>query len=244
MFAHSAGTVCSPPAANPHRTRRSPCCCYPSRSPWAPSSPCPRSRSRPPPPSSRRPPSGWSRRPRRSGTSATPTSSSARPGSTSTTFDTEADIYYLEGSLGLFDFLYLFGSYQNQDFDIQDTDADLWTLGIGGHLDVTNRVNVLGELSYLFTDVSSSINELEDSNSGYRLYGGARWMALPWNRGGLEVAGGLGYLDLKDRPASDDSVFLWDLGLRAHFIKLLSVGAFYEMQGDDDQVSVNVRVSF
>ena len=159
-------------------------------------------------------------------------------------FDETSDVYYGRGSLGLFGFLYLFGEYQNQSSDFNNTDTNALALGAGAHFAIVPKLDVFGELSYLYADVSSDLAALDDSNTGYEAAVGARFMLLPWSGGGLEVDGSINYIDLENRFANDDAATGWEVGARLHFIKLLSIGASYAEIDDDDQASVNLRVSF
>lgn len=150
--------------------------------------------------------------------------------------DEDADTYYARGSVGFLDFLYAFGQYENQNFDVGDFDTDLITVGAGAHFDLMNNLDLFGEVGWLFTD-----SDFDDDN-GFLVSGGARWMALPWENGGLEVNGEVGYYDLD--LAGEDGPIFWELGLRGHFLTHFSVGLAYQMIEDDDQVIGNLRYSF
>ena len=158
-------------------------------------------------------------------------------------FEDEVDSWYGLASLGLFDFLYVFGGYENQDFDFEDSSTDIWTLGVGAHLDLINKLDLTGDIAWLYSDLSSDLSELDESNSGYKIRIGGRWMPIDWSRGGLEVTGGIVYRDLKNQIASDDELFGWDLGARIHFLKLFSIAGSYWTLEDDDGVLANLRVS-
>lgn len=158
--------------------------------------------------------------------------------------DDDVDAFYLEGSLSLGKLFYIFGEYQNQETDFQNTDTDLWIFGAGAHFGVMPKLDLVGEAALLFSDVSSDQNSLDDSNFGWTAFGGARWMPLLWNRGGLEVNGGINYLDLDGTVAGDSTQWGFEVGARAHFLKLLSVGATYQILEDQDGFLANVRVSF
>lgn len=159
-------------------------------------------------------------------------------------FDENVDIYYLRGSLNLLKFFYAFGEYSNQSTDFANTDTNLITLGGGAHLGVLPNLDVYAELGAMFSDVSSDVGELDGSEVGYRLAGGARYLLLEWSGGGLELDALLGTMDLDNRLGSDDNPTFWGLGARAHFIKFLSVGLTYEKIEDDDQILGGVRWSF
>jgi hypothetical protein len=159
-------------------------------------------------------------------------------------FEDEVDSWYGLASLGLFDLLYVFGGYENQDFDFEDSSTDIYTLGVGAHLDLMNRLDLTGDIAWLYSDLSSDLGELDDTNSGYKIRVGGRWMPIQFGRGGLEVTGGITYRDLKNQIASDDEQFGWDLGARLHFLKLFSIAGSYWQLEDDDGILANLRVSF
>jgi hypothetical protein len=69
-------------------------------------------------------------------------------------------------------------------------------------------------------------------------------MVLPWMGGGLELDGGLGYIDLKNQLASSNYPTVYDLGARVHFLSAFSVGAMYEKIDVDDRFLGDVRFSF
>ena len=158
--------------------------------------------------------------------------------------DEEADIYYGRASLGLFDFLYLFAGYENQSTDFEDTDTDVIRLGGGVHFGVMEKLDLVADIAWLYSDMSSDLDELDDTTNGFEIHAGGRWMPLDWDGGGLEIHGGLVYVDMENRIASDDEATGFDVGAKLHFIRMLSVGAVYTMLEDDDSIGVNARVSF
>jgi hypothetical protein len=158
-------------------------------------------------------------------------------------FDEDSDTLYGRASLGLFNFLYVFLDYSNQSTDFEDTDTDMFGLGVGGHFDVSNRLNLVGEASWLSADVSSDLPNLDDKNDGWMAFAGARYMALPIGNGGLEVNGGFRWIDVKG-VFSDDEIGAWEAGARYHFNHLLSAGAKYQFLEDDGFWGIDARVSF
>jgi len=146
-------------------------------------------------------------------------------------------------SLGLFDLLYVFLDYTNPTTDYQDTDADSYGLGAGVHFGLTPALDLVGEAAWLTSDIESDLSTLDDSNDGWTAMAGARWMALPWDGGGLELNGGYRWIDMKGL-LSDEETGAWEVGARVHFIKLLSVGVEYTFLEDDQQWGANARVSF
>lgn len=158
--------------------------------------------------------------------------------------DDDVDIYFGRGSLGLFELFYVFGEYQNQSTDFEDTSTDLLELGVGAHFGLSPKLDLYAEVGWLYSDVTSDLDDLEDSENGYEVMGGARWMVLPWDRGGIELHGAVGYVDLDNRIASDEAASQWEVGARAHFLRFLSVDLTYSMLEDDDAVLGGVRFSF
>jgi hypothetical protein len=157
----------------------------------------------------------------------------------------DVDIWYGRASLGLFGLFFGSVTYETQEFDTFDTDADVLSLGVGAHLSLTPSMDVVGEVAWLYSDVSSDDDDFDGTENGTEISAGIRWMPFDWGGGGgLELNGGALWQDLDNRLASDESVVGWQLGVRAHLIQLVSVGANYTLLEDDDQLGLNVRVSF
>jgi len=158
--------------------------------------------------------------------------------------DDDVDIFYGRGSLNLLVWFYLFGEYSNQSTDFENTDTDLITLGAGAHFGILPNLDLVGEVGFLYNDVSSDLDELDDSDTGYRVSGGARWFAMPWASGGLELNAAVGTMKLDNNLGSDDEPLFWNFGARVHFVRFLSVGLNYEQAEDDEMIIGSVRFSF
>ena len=154
------------------------------------------------------------------------------------------DNYYGKLSWSLLKLFYVFGQYDNSSTNFQNTDTNQVTIGAGAHFDPLSKLSLYGQLGYIYNDVSSDDTSLDGSESGYRVDGGARWLVLPWSGGGVEVDGGVGYIDLKNQLASSEHPMVYDLGARVHFINYLSVGLMYERIDVDDRFIANVRFTF
>ena len=146
-------------------------------------------------------------------------------------------------SLGLFDLLYVFLDYANATTDFQDSDSDSFGLGAGVHFALTPQFDAVGEAAWLSNDIASDLGTLDDSNTGWTAMAGGRFMAMPWDGGGLELNGGFRWIDMKGF-LSDEETGAWEVGARLHFLKLFSVGAEYSFLEDDRQWGLNARVSF
>jgi hypothetical protein len=157
--------------------------------------------------------------------------------------DDEADSYYGRVSLGLLGFLYVFGGYENQSVDFDNTDTDVWSLGVGGHFDFSQDLSAFGDVAWLYNEIDS--DTFDDSSSGALVRIGGRWMALRFaGNAGLEVNGAGLWYSLDDSLLSDDDSAGFEAGLRVHFIDFLSIGATYTVVEDDDAAALNARFSF
>jgi hypothetical protein len=157
--------------------------------------------------------------------------------------DDDAKGFAARGSLNLLHFFNLFVDYERQTTDFDDASADMYGLGVGAHLGLIPRLDFLAEVSWLYDKIDSDTIFDSDSDTGWMGYGGVRFMALPWEGGGLELDGGFRFIDI-DSLLSDGTVSAWEVGARVHVLKLLSIGAAYTFLEDDHRIGVNVRVSF
>jgi hypothetical protein len=157
--------------------------------------------------------------------------------------DDTADTYYGLASLDLFEFIYIFLGYENSSIDFDNTETDRWTAGAGVHFDVARNLDLLADLGFLYTDLSAdSISDT--SSNGHRLRAGARWLPVRFGEGGLELSGRGIWIDTGSDYFGDDRSVGFDLGVRVHFLRHLSVGAGYEKLEDADSGSLNARFSF
>ena len=154
----------------------------------------------------------------------------------------DVDSYYIDGSiaLGMFQIV---GGYENQSTDFQNTDTALIRVGAGIHLDLQSTLSVGGDIQWLFTDVSSDLASIDGTNNGYQVRGGARWMPLTWDRGGLELEGNVIWIDINDL-LSDDQSAGFEASARVHLFGYFSVGAQYTVYENDELYGINARLSF
>ena len=161
--------------------------------------------------------------------------------------DETTDGYGARGSLGLFDFLFAFIGYSTEDvdFDGGSADTDSYELGVGGHLDIKPELHVVGEVSWVYDDLSEdTLEDLDESDSGFTAYAGLRWLVLPTDRGGLELNGGFRWIDREYALLSEDEVGAFEAGGRFHFLNHLSVGAGYQFLEDDARWNASLRFAF
>jgi len=154
----------------------------------------------------------------------------------------DSNAYYLKGSFGFLKFFNVVAGYERADTDFDNIKVDTYWIGGGGHFSILPQLDAVGEAIWLYNNADGD-SFSSDSDTGVSLYLGGRWMALPWDRGGLEIDAGYRWTDL-DALASDTITTTWELGVRAHFIKFLSVGVYYAFIDDDRRTTLNVRFSF
>lgn len=166
-------------------------------------------------------------------------------------FDDATDAVQARVSIGLFDFLYVFGEYTAESLDavqnassLGDVDNDAVALGAGAHLELAPSFDLVGEAAWLYNDLQSDqLSNLDDTHNGWTAFAGARWLAVPWSGGGLELNGGVRWTD-QVTLLTDDEVNAWEAGARVHILSALSLGARYIVQEDDSTWGVNLRLSF
>lgn len=166
-------------------------------------------------------------------------------------FDDDTDAVQARVSIGLLDFLYVFGEYTAESLDavqnassLGDVDNDAVAVGAGAHLELAPAFDLVGEAAWLYNDLQSDqLSNLDDTHNGWTAFAGARWLAVPWSGGGLELNGGARWTD-QVTLLTDDEVNAWEAGARVHFLSALSLGARYIMQEDDSTWGVNLRLSF
>ncbi|MEM9379290.1 MAG: hypothetical protein AAGB93_05010 [Planctomycetota bacterium] len=155
----------------------------------------------------------------------------------------DLESYYLRGSLALGAFQ-IVGEYERADFEFTDPSYDLYRLGLGAHGEIAPRLDLQGDVSWLYVDPSSRLPIIGDASTGYEARGGLRWLALPWSGGGIELAGNVSYRDLDRAFATSANQWGWDAEARAHLARLLSFGVGFRQRGGDDETWIfNARLS-
>jgi hypothetical protein len=154
----------------------------------------------------------------------------------------DADQYGLRLSLGLPLNLYLVGDYTTADLDEPGTDreSDIVALGGGAHFGPLPGLDLLGEAQWLYNESDSSAGDEEDT--GWTIYGGARWLALELSAFDLELFGGVRNTELERMIVAEDSLASLELGARAHVL-FGSAGLTYAFLEDNDALTVDLRVS-
>lgn len=154
----------------------------------------------------------------------------------------DANAYYLRAQLSL-GLVYLFGQYQQQEFNTSELEFNTVDLGAGVHFPLDDQIQLQAELAAVFVNYDGSVEDLDDE-AGYIGRVGARAMILPWSGGGLEAEANGVYrgIDLGELGAKGQ----WggQIGARVHFLRLFSIGAMYTSVDGDTQGQLNARLSF
>jgi len=156
--------------------------------------------------------------------------------------DEDLDLWHVRGSFEFMKFLYGFAGYARGSSDFDDVAVDALDLGIGGHISVLERLDLLSEVAWLWNNIDGDIGG-SDSDSGFSLLVGARFLVLPFNRGGLEVNGGIRRTEI-DAFASEKVITSVELGVRVHFLERFSVGLTYADMEDDSRIGIDGRFRF
>jgi hypothetical protein len=156
--------------------------------------------------------------------------------------DDNADALYVKGSFNFLKFFNVVAGIERAETNFDNVTVDSYWVGAGAHFSILPQLDALGEATVIYNRFDSD-SFSSDTDTGYSVYLGGRWIALPWDRGGLEIDGGYRYTNV-DSMASESVTNAWEVGARAHFIKFLSVGVAYAFIDDDRRATVNVRFSF
>jgi hypothetical protein len=144
--------------------------------------------------------------------------------------ESSGDNYFLGGSMGG-KWWHINGYYSSGDLG-PDYQQNLWRIGLGWHGLLGDKADVIGEADYV--DQSIDGPGPTDSETGYRLVGGVRWVPIKL----FELDGFANYNDVgSESDLSYEArgiVNIWRLGF----------GAAYEKFDASDQWNAFVRFNF
>lgn len=147
--------------------------------------------------------------------------------------DVDGDGVGVKGSFSVTDQLFLLGDYTYQDLD-GNVDLDELELGIGGHMPLADGLDLIGTLSYLYTNVDYGPGDTDDDAIGL----GVGLRGRLTDR--FELQGGVQYADLE--LLRDD--ILLSLGGRYYLTPQLALGAGVEAGDDVTTWNAGVRYEF
>ncbi|MGE0030758.1 MAG: outer membrane beta-barrel protein [Steroidobacteraceae bacterium] len=142
------------------------------------------------------------------------------------------DGFGARGSVGFAENFFVFADYLNQD--IAGIDFDLYSVGLGGRLEIAESVDLVGKVGYL--EANGEAGGFTADDSGYLVSAGVR--ARPAQQ--FELEGNVIYRDLGG--GADDTAVA--VGARYFFTDMFAVGAEYELSDDADTWFAGIRLSF
>jgi len=143
------------------------------------------------------------------------------------------DGFGLRGSVGIAENFFLFADYSSIDFS-GGVDIDLYSVGLGGRIDIAEDVDLVGRAGYAKADASAGGFSVDDD--GYLVSAGVRAQVAE----GFELEGNVIYTDFGGN-ADDTAVAIAG---RYFFTKNFAVGAEYQLSDDADTLFAGVRFSF
>lgn len=148
--------------------------------------------------------------------------------------DVDGDSIGIGGSFAVSDSFHVFGGYDTADFDFGIDATDL-QLGVGYNMPVSDTVDFIGSVSYLWTEVDTGFGTVDDN--GFGLGVGLRAMASPV----FELNGGVSYADYGSGSDGDTA---FGGGFLYHFTEAFAVGLSGEWGDDISTYALNGRFSF
>lgn len=139
------------------------------------------------------------------------------------------DGFGVRGSVGFAENFFGFADYLSQDFS--GLDIDIYSIGLGGRMEIAESVDLVGKAGYLKADASGGVDD-----SGYLVSAGVR--ARPASQ--FELEGNVVYRDFGG--GADDTAVA--VAARYFFTDMFAIGAEYEMSDDQDIWFAGVRLSF
>jgi len=148
--------------------------------------------------------------------------------------DVDGDGFSIGGSFALTDQFHLFGNYGTTDLDF-DIDATTFDLGFGFNRPISNNIDFVATLSYVYVEFDApGFGSADDNGLGAGL--GLRALVNPQ----IELFGGVEYIDLSD-SGSDTAV---GLGARYNFNEQFAVGFAGNWSDDASSYTLTGRMYF
>jgi len=146
--------------------------------------------------------------------------------------DLDGDGVLVRGSFAFHPSYFIIGSLSDIGYD-NDVDGFAWTVGIGGHMPINPKLDLVGRLSYVNQDLENRGNDNDEN--GYMLSGMVRWLVIEK----LELEGGVQHVNLDD-SGNDTSL----IGEGRYLFTDRFAGGVLVQLGDSSAFGVNVRFSF
>lgn len=140
----------------------------------------------------------------------------------------------LRGSIGFAENFFAFADYSMFEFP-GNVDLELYTVGIGAHIDMTENMDLVGRIGYANADAEVGGTGFPD-DSGYLVSAGVRGRVMD----GLELEGGVVHVDFGND--ADDTAL--SLGGRYFFTENFAVGLDAQFGDTLDTIFAGVRYAF
>lgn len=148
--------------------------------------------------------------------------------------DVDGDGFSIGGSYALTSEFHVFGNYGTTELDF-NIDATTFELGFGHNRPISNNIDLVATLSYVYVDFDVPGFGSEDDN-GLGVGLGLRALVNPQ----IELFGGVDYVDLSD-SGSDTSL---GLGARYNFNERFAVGFGGSWSDDVSSYTLTGRMYF
>lgn len=146
--------------------------------------------------------------------------------------------FAVRGSVGFAENFFAFGEYVSIDFELGTAhiDADLYNIGLGGHLGIADNVDLVGRAAYAHVKTDSP-DDQQQTDSGYLVSAGIRGRVAE----GFELEGNLMYTDFGG-PGGGDAALA--VSGRYFFTPNFAINGEYVASDDLRQWFAGVRFAF
>jgi hypothetical protein len=146
--------------------------------------------------------------------------------------DVDGDGFALRGSLPVYENYFVFAQYQGLDFDF-DVDATLVEVGGGGHWPLNDKVDILGKVGIVKTEIE--VGQFDDDDTGVMIGARLRGVVAPK----FELEGGFDYRNI---DIGDETTIVFEG--RYFFVEQVSGGLSVAIGDDITSLGLNVRLTF
>ena len=148
--------------------------------------------------------------------------------------DVNGDAFGLGGSMAIADQFHLFADYSKASLDF-DIDADLFDAGVGFNTPISDNIDVIAQLAYVYSSVSAPGFSSVDDN-GFGLGVGLRALVSPQ----VELNGSVQYVDMSD-GGNNTSL---GAGFLFHINEMFAVGVGGNWDDDTSSYAIGGRLKF
>jgi hypothetical protein len=146
----------------------------------------------------------------------------------------DGDGLFVRGSFAFHESFFLFAGLSNISYD-DDIDGFAWNFGVGGHMPINNRIDLVGRLGYVDQDLDYPGSNGSNSDNGYLLSATLRGFLIDK----LELEAGVQHVHLDD-AGNDTSL----IGEGRYFFTPRIAGGVLLQLGDSSSFGINARFLF